>query len=74
MIPNIWIKDNHETFKLNTKYFNDMNVIVSLANEYVENSTDQPIVEFYSGNIPEVEFLLAEELKKSPSKFELDTN
>jgi hypothetical protein len=50
-----------------------MNVIVSLANEYVENSTDQPVVEFYSGNIPEVEFALADSLKQDPSKFKVDT-
>jgi hypothetical protein len=73
MNPDVWLKNNYETFKLDSNYFKDMNVIISLANEYVENSTDQPVVVFHDSNMTEAESLLAEALKNNPHKFKIKT-
>lgn len=50
--PFVYLSNNYNTFKLNSDYFNDMNVIVSFANEYTENTINQPKLKYYDGNIP----------------------
>ena len=71
MIPSVWLTKNYDTFRLNKNYFNDMNVIISFANEYVENNVIQPEIQYYGGVIPGINQILKDSLTSDSHEFEL---
>lgn len=71
LTPQVYLVNNYNTFKLNSDYFIDMNVIISLANEYIENTPEQPIIKYYDKTIPGLTQLFEKE--KNKNKFNLST-
>lgn len=67
--PYVYLVNNYNTFKLNSDYFIDMNVILSLANEYVENTPEQTMIKYYDKTIPGLTQLFEKE--KNKNKFNL---